>query len=182
MEKLTLEVFRRVLTPEHIRTFQIIMLALAMGVTLFGVVVLVLYLAQPVGEPPDASDVELIRMLTLGHALVGVAVYTVSGRVYRLALDRATPAGPAPRVPALEEAATVLGRMRAAEIVRLALFEGTALFGLVVCLLGVTNGVMQAYPVYWLNLLSAVAMVGFVARNFPTAERLERVFRAHFER
>ncbi|GIV61884.1 MAG: hypothetical protein KatS3mg044_0750 [Rhodothermaceae bacterium] len=170
MARLTPDTFRRVLTPANVRTLQVIESALAAGVTLFAVVIFFLYLTRS-AVPGDAADVQLIRMLTYGHLLVAVGVYTVVGRVYAMMLGGTG-------APATAEEAW--NRLRTAGIVRLALLEGVALFGLVVCLLAVIAGVMARHPGYWINLISAVGMVGFVALHFPTTDRLEQTFRTHF--
>ena len=66
--------------------------------------------------------------------------------------------------------------IRKATIVRLALMEGGALYGLVVCTLAVMNGTMHEYPVFWINLAGAVAMLLSISWNFPTRERVIKVY------
>ena len=73
-----------------------------------------------------------------------------------------------------DSAADLWNRLRAATIVRLALFEGCALFGTVICLLGVVLGAVAERPWIWGNAASTALFVGFTAATFPTAKRLER--------
>jgi hypothetical protein len=125
----------------------------------------------------------LVRPLTLAHLLLAGVVYLVAMPMYRAQFRRARrtralqrPVGmgapvedsPAGRCFVLIQQATML---------RLALLEGAALFGLVVCVIGVLGGVLHRYPLYWVNSVSALIMLGTVVATFPTRERLEQVFR-----
>ncbi|WP_457651357.1 hypothetical protein [Rhodocaloribacter sp.] len=176
MPKPTREAFRAALTPAAVRTLQVIYLAIAMGVALFAVVVVALFAWQTGDVEPTETQFSLVRFLTLAHVLVAATVYLFAGALaYRKVLETEAPDAGA---NAGEEA---LKRIRTAEIVRLALFEGTAMLGLVTCLVSAIFGVLREAPVYWLNLFSTFVLLGFVGRNFPTADRLEAVFRTYVE-
>jgi hypothetical protein len=71
-------------------------------------------------------------------------------------------------------------QQRTTVIMRLALMEGSALFGLAVCMIGATNGVLRAVPEYWINLLSPFLLIGFGIATFPTKERLVDWFAERF--
>ena len=67
--------------------------------------------------------------------------------------------------------------MRQAEIVRLALWEGPATLGLVVCFLGALSGDLAAQPLYWLNASTAALFLWNAWSLFPTVERLRGLIR-----
>jgi hypothetical protein len=71
----------------------------------------------------------------------------------------------------------VLGLVRRVTIIRLALLEGAAFFGLAVVLIAKMTGVVAAAPVYWLNALSAVIFIGFVMFTLPTRDTINDLLR-----
>lgn len=176
MPKPTREAFRAALTPAAVRTLQVIFITIATGVGLFAVVVVALFWSQTGEVEPTETQVSLVRLLSLVHVLTAATVYLFAGPlVYRKVLEKEAPDAGA------QGEQEVLKRIRTAEIVRLALFEGVAMLGLFACLMGAIFGVFREAPVYWLNLLSSFVLLGFVGRNFPTAARLEAVFRTYVE-
>ena len=62
--------------------------------------------------------------------------------------------------------------LRGAAILRLAMLEGCALFGVVICLLGVVLEAATQHPWIWANAASAALFLIFAVLTFPTAERL----------
>ncbi len=173
MPKPTREAFRAVLGAPEVRALQIIYLAIAGGVVLFAVVVAALYWWEAEAVTPKASQISLVQLLSFAHVLVAATVYLFAGAfIYRRMLTAGSED---------ETAEAILGKIRTAEVVRLALYEGVAMLGLVTCLLGVLFGVLRQMPVYWLNLFSTFVLLGFVASNIPTAERIEGVFRTYVE-
>lgn len=183
--------FQQAVQGGTVRALQLIYAAIAGGVLLFACVVAWLAVAESSGEGAAPGQVELIQWMSLGHLVLAAAGFSLVGGVYdrmlivaRLEKTPATPVA-ATQGKAVEQAARVepyLAVLRTAEIVRLAMLEAVALFGLVVLLLAALQGVLQAEPVYWLNLLSTLFLLLFVALNFPTAERLEKVFREKLQR
>ena len=160
--------FQRALTPEYLRIQQVLYFALAMGVATFAGVVAFLYFSQS-GEATD-PDTSGLYFITLFHLFLALGLYVAIPFVYRTVLQQASKA----------DVEAILTRIRTAEIVRLAMFEGAALFGLVACVIGTTSGAMAAQPIYWGNLFSTFVMLGFVALAFPTQDRLENIFRTYF--
>jgi hypothetical protein len=141
-----------------LRALQIIHLGLASGVLLFTALVVILTMQQPANP---AADPTLARMLTLVHGVLFLTALLLSRILYHRLLP----------TPDLDEAAQV-ARFRTARIVRLAVLEGAALFGLVTCLLLGQSGLIQAQPVYWLNLLSTGFFLAFIALTFPRQDPL----------
>jgi len=63
--------------------------------------------------------------------------------------------------------------VRTAFIVRLCCREAAALLGLTVAYLAAGDGVLRAYPAYWVNLAPFGLFLIFLASHWPTAARLE---------
>lgn len=162
--------FKKILTPDAVRPLQLIHAALAMGVLSFGGVVLFMYFVTPPGDGENAS---VVFQLSVVHGAMALACFPGSSILYSwfLKKDSGNSALSAARTPL-----GILGVIRTASILRIAAMEGAAFFGLVVTFLAVTGGVVRSQPLYWLNMLSAVLMVGAIALSFPTPERLVRIF------
>ena len=185
--QLSLEEFRKQLKPQQVRVFQIISLALGTGVFLFFLIVLGTYWGS--SETPgtqESSNLSVIKILTLVHILEAGFLYILSFFLYRFLVSQQqlkkilkTPP-PAGVDPATPPEGRCIGIILTGTLIRLAMFEGTALFGLITCLLGATDGTLRQYPVYWLNLFSLVFMILFVLVTFPTRQRLEDIFQARF--
>lgn len=170
-KSVTLEQFREQLTPENLKSFQIIPIAVAMGVVVFYVVIFIL---GPGGESvPDMGTVDQVRWMTIGHFALSVIASFVAPMLYFKTLsgnDQAPASGK-----------EILGRMRSAEIVRLAVYDGVAFIGAIICFLAMQNGVMAQQPLYWLNGITTIILFLQIWRNFPTEDRLTNLFRAKFQ-
>jgi hypothetical protein len=171
--------FEAALTPAHVMTSQMIQGAMMMGVVVFAFAVAFIYSQAPAVVPGEA-EVDLIRLMTfvhLGLLAVNVGVsFFLARRVF--SPEAMGEGGGLDDAHAFAEKAVL--QQRAALIIRIALLEGSAFFGLVICMLGATNGVLQASPEYWINLLSPVLIIGFGIATFPSKERLVSWFEERF--
>lgn len=163
----------RSLKPEYVRTMQVIHGAIvASAIAFFGVVVFLFSQASP----NPAADTQMPNILSIIHGVLGSQLYGISWFLYGRHLKSETswghsnpPKSNGATVSRVEEA---LSRLRTASIIRLAMFEGVAFFGLVVCLLCAMSGVLHVQPLLWLNGLSVLVLIGLVALTFPTKERI----------
>lgn len=178
--------FQQALNPQDVRSLQIIQGALGGGSVLFGAVVLWFYgRSTPPGQD-DFDAVFTMQILTAVHAILAVVEYSVAAFLYGSFVSRRHLSRPgiAERLDAtlsqLEPPQRCLALIRVGTIMRLAMFQGVAFLGLTVCLLGSIWGVLKAHPIFWVNGLSAVAMILLAVTTFPTKERLEAVFRRRF--
>jgi hypothetical protein len=169
-QQVTLEQFREVLTPVNVRTTQIINVALGIGVMSFFLVIVYFYfrLQGSGGESP--GDDSLLQVLSMVHIAFAVIAFTAGMILYGVVINLFR------KSPLAGTAEGCLRIIRMATIVRLALMEGAAFFGLVVCLFGAVEGLLEEFPVYWLNALSSLAMVAFIVVTFPTRDGLEQTF------
>jgi hypothetical protein len=146
-------------TPEDVRALQVLQLALAVGLVLFWGTIL--FLSQTVRVAPKDGALRLVMILSGAHVLVALSSWTASVFLSDLGLrGRELP---------------IMGRLRAATIVRSALFEGAALMGAVVCMMAVRLGVAPEATWVWLNGTSSLVFLAVVMATFPTRERLERL-------
>lgn len=170
----TLQNLQQAMTPAIVKSYQVFYFANALGVLIFFFVVLFLFLgsfSNPT-TPGSTEPERYIVMLTVLHLAVAAVAYLAATFVYRKILGRAF---------SVEQrsasAEAVLSSMRLAGIVRLAIMEWAAFFGLVVLVVATQQWVLQQEPQYWVNLLSTALFFGFVFLTFPTRSRLEEVSR-----
>jgi len=155
-------------STQQARPLQIIYGATASAVITFFLVLIALVSSGAGGSDDPSRGSLTASVLSLVHLLFGVTVYVVSPTVFRAMCTPKDPAG----VGAL----SLPGLLRAL-IIRLALMESVALFGLVVCLIALETGALAEEPLYWLNLASGAVFVGFLAATFPTSDRLQMLLR-----
>lgn len=176
-QNLSLDDFRAALTPSQISGMQIIQAFLAFGVVLFAGVVVLMYLSlgSPERDLPQDFAVQTIGLMTVVHLVLAIVIYLVAPRIENIIYKQAKNNSDA-RTTTIALAGQALGVIRTARIVRLALYEGVALLGLVICYLAMTMNVMVAHPVYWVNAATAAIMAGYVVLTFPNPERLTAIF------
>ena len=61
---------------------------------------------------------------------------------------------------------------RTARIVQLSIIEAPAVFGLVTCIKS-TNGVIQNYPLFLINILSFIILIIYIFVTFPKKNKIE---------
>jgi len=168
-----------VLTPAAVRQLQVIQTALTLSVLLF-LAALVAFWAF--SAPADHSGSELLPLLSIVHAFIAFSTYSVSTLLYNMqfAPDRLRSLLVFPdssgSTNGRETAEGFLGLFRSALIIRLALFESAACFGLVVCGIAVASGVITTQPEYWFNTTTTLVLLVFSLLTFPTRERLQWIF------
>ena len=148
--------------PQVARSVYIIQGAMAAGLAFFSLAVFYIRFVG-VHSPPARDPEPLIRLFSVAHAVLAVSAWTASGLIYQTILRK--PSGSLPAA------------FQTAEIARLACREGPAIFGLVVCFLAASDGLLAAKPVYWCNMFSAGAFWGFVLQNVLLEERLRELRR-----
>lgn len=154
------------ITPDTTRKLTVVYFALAAGVMLFALVLGFLYWDGQASILPSTVELPLIRLLTMIHVVLWAAAVLLEPHTTRRILrDAKRP---------LDH--TTFQRV---VIARAYVMEMPAMFGLVICLLAITNGLMYAQPVWALNALSSLWMLGFVIQNRPDTpdlpERLENL-------
>jgi len=164
--RLTVDDIHQSLSGAYIKSLQVFHFAFAMGVLVLFFVVLFTYLQSP--PVPDTGDTSLMDLLTFAHLVYALAAYGGSVLVHRSIVSHALADGV--RMYSAERA---LAGLRTASVVRLAILEAVAFFGLVVLFLSIQQGTLQVNPSYWVNLTSTVVLLAFVGWSFPSREKLE---------
>ena len=144
-------------SPATVQQLQII--AFSMGAGLVTMSSLIAWFYFKAAELAPASEhVRAVNSLTTIAMLVAVSCIVASEIVWRQVLKKSTGA--------------LSDRVRTAFIVRLALREGAGLVGMVVAYIAALNGVLRAYPAYWVNLAPYGLFLGFLATHWPTSGKL----------
>ncbi len=142
---------------EAAHLLQIIASAMGGGLILMAGLVVWSYV-NAAAKVPAASEVKAVNTLTTVMMILALISIVASEYFWRIALRR-TPGALAARV-------------QAAYIVRLACREGAALLGMTVAYIAALNGVLRAYPAYWVNLAPFALFLVFLSAHFPSAEKL----------
>ncbi len=176
--------FQNALTPQRIRVFMIISLALLTGCTLFLGIILFLYSKTESAEM--VSENSVLPLMSLVHgcmALVGYIPAYWIGRYFaspKGLMTLAKNSAGAVTGENMTMESRCIGAMFTGFMIRAAILEGMALFGLIVCLLGVLDGQIHLQPVYWGNLFSYILFAAVTVWTFPTKSRLETIFKERF--
>ncbi len=169
MSPFNLNEFQKALTDQYVKGLQGIQTTMGIGVIMFAFIVYVLQLQQPSDNSTTMEAVETVQLLTLVHLFFAISCYVAAVILYNRFL--------AP--PASEEGRSVqqsLAALRTATIVRLALCEAPAFFGLVICMVAAPRGVLSSFPEYWANTISTAIVLCVIIVTFPTKAKLEYTF------
>jgi len=162
---------------EYIRTLRIIFFAIGTGPILFWAVILFLFSNQPLLI--NEADLSLLNIMSGIHAVMLITMIILSDYIFKKALigsenflqslsgalfeNKAQPTNPQEKF---------WGLFQSLSIMRLAMLEGASFFGLVVCFLAGTQGVLSTYPIFWINSVSTLLLVSFVVKQFPSKEKI----------
>lgn len=166
--------FERRVTAEQITVMRIIQGALMSGVTLFAAVVIVLFVQTPASS---GNDMSAVYQLSLVNIVIAFSTIVLSRFMVQKLFAASRSGTPSPNEDLYARALAV---MRTAMILRMAILESSAFFGLVVTLIAVTEGVAHTEPLYLLNLCSSLPLIIVGMNTFPTAERLKDSFIRNF--
>jgi hypothetical protein len=173
------EDLERHLDPARVRTLQILQIALTVGPLLFAGVIALVYFTQPV--PPEAKppggDESITNILLAGLGALVLAVLSMAAMLGRLWVK------PARLARLLEQAAgpqqvtaALLQDQFQFTLLRLALSEGLAVFGLVIVLVAVIHHSLASEPQAWLGAVPLVIhLFVSVVTFFDRASLAERI-------
>jgi hypothetical protein len=162
--------FEATLTPITLRMMAIIQTALVLAPLLYVIPVIVMFSNRNT-MPPGPDEFFPINILSFMHGCALLIAWFLGNFLFQRVFS-AERVGTATGQKPDSLASIALGLLRSAIILRLALFEGAAFFGITVCILAMINGVLDAEPAYWLNLGSLAVFTAFAVQTFPTKERL----------
>ena len=167
------------LTAKQLRVIVIIRIAFILGILFYYIIALLLY-SVFISDSFSKQDVLLMNVLSIAHAIFMLITVTLAFYLSGLHLrperliemsDIQTP----------EEAAIfAVGLYRKSSIIIMAPIEGASFFGAVICLIGIQNGTIEYYPMYWLNAASAVLLILVGLMTFPTREKVLKILESSF--
>lgn len=156
---------------------------MAAGVLLFAFIVLLahLYRASMFSDPSWIQGMNVMSIVNAAVAIIAFASgklvadkqFSDSNLAKAVAKNYTNREGNSMN---LTEAQKCVMIIRIAFIIRIATMEQAAFFGLIATLVAITNGVGIVEPIYFLNAVSALPVLIYIAINFPSSERLEEIF------
>lgn len=157
-------------TPERLRRLQMMQRSLMTGVAVVTAFV-VAFSARAAKSPkiPNPSDLQLLYVLS-GLNLFALLLNPILARVV---LASSLRQGSDAAAPGADEAAgrALFERLCNLVLIRWLLSEAPAMLGATACLVAVLNGVLPAYPLFWINLVSPLYFIGNMLRT-PAEEAL----------
>jgi hypothetical protein len=162
--KLTRADISNKLNAKSLQVTQILQFALILGPVLFFGVCMLLKYMQVKGLPGDEPDLEMLMLPITGLMFVGMLV-----AVNLLPMLLLKPQSLAKKVNSLagDPVEWAVQLHRTITIIRMALTEGVALFGLVTIILAVLGNRLDDNSIIWLATLPLVVHVGYGILSFP---------------
>jgi hypothetical protein len=120
----------------------------------------------------------LMPILTAIHVLLAVIMYSLASIIFKKLLrkDRLSTLSHAAASDAgyteMTQSEKYLLLVRSAIIVRSAVYEGIGMFGLIICLIGAANGILQSHTVYWVNTFSTIVALWMILKTYPSRDMI----------
>jgi hypothetical protein len=184
LSEVSLAEFKEAMIPSNIRVSQIIYFAMTAGVSVFLLIIFIIYLRQD-NIAPNYEMTSTLNIMSVTNIFITISMLfigkIVSNRPYSKSnLENAVyrdyddkNGNPLNLTPAQKSIAII----RSASILRLATLQSPAIFGLVTIYLVVVNGICNSSPIYFVNALSTLPFFIYIVFTFPTYERLEEIFK-----
>jgi hypothetical protein len=163
--------FEQALTAQQLRVFAIIRIALIVGILFYYFAVILLY-SMFVPNGFSKQDTSLMNVLSMAHAVITFIAAAVAFYLSNLQLRPERLAGRFDIQTPEQAAHYALGLYQTSSLLLMAPIEAASFFGGVICMIGVQNGTIEFYPMYWLNAGSAVLLILAGIMTFPTRERV----------
>lgn len=141
------------------RTLRLVGFAMGLGIAFLALISIVFY-ARSSAVVPTPAATKMINMLTVISMGYALATIVASELLWKKMLAGAVPAD-------------VNMRTQKAFIVRSVTREGGALLGAVTFFIACQNGVLRAYPAYWIDLAPAALFWSFLYMHWPSLENLK---------
>jgi F0F1-type ATP synthase membrane subunit c/vacuolar-type H+-ATPase subunit K len=169
IQKLSAGDIQKAFTPDFQRIMLIIHLAIATGAASFAGIIIFIYTTSAVSAAGTQND-STVGLLTKVHLGIAAVFFPLAMCLFSMIIKNKLNKNP--EMDAME----FLISVRTASIIRLAIMESAAFFGLVVCLMAVSDNIMRENPFYWINAVPAVFLIGFILLNIPDSDRIGRIY------
>jgi len=167
------------LTVKQLRVIVIIRIALMLGILFYYFVVLLLF-SMFNSDGFSRQDESLMNVLSAAHAVFTMAAAATAFYLSSLQLRPERLAVKSDIQTPEEAALYAVGLYRASSLLLMAPIEGASFFGAVICMIGVQNGTIEFYPMYWLNAASAVLLILAGIMTFPTRGKVINTLESAF--
>jgi hypothetical protein len=149
-------------TGTDLRGLKIICIALPAGVVFFSIVAISLG-----SDGPSTLDGSTLIVLRIAHVIVTVVAILSQKFLYERILSGKLS-------PKLLGYGTLsfAARYRMATIVKLALIEGSALFGLVLIVIASTGGFLKTDFTLYLHLIPVLMLIGAAQSSYPSEQKI----------
>jgi hypothetical protein len=152
------------------RVMKVICVALPAGVVLMALVAVFIGTDEP--TPMDSSTAMIV--LRLVHVVIIGVVLLADKFFYPRILD-----GKFPLSRFQSGGDSFSTRYRVATIVKLALFEGAALYGNVLVIIASTGGWLRADPSMYLHLIPVLMLIGAARSSYPSDQKIADLSRLY---
>jgi len=141
------------------RTLRLISFAMGLGIVFLALISFIFYTrsSSVVPAPSAVRMINLLTVISMGYALATIVVSEILWK----------------KMIAGAVAADVNMKVQKAYIVRSVTREGGALLGAVTFFIACQNGVLRAYPAYWIDLVPAALFWSFLYVHWPSLENLK---------
>jgi hypothetical protein len=168
------------LTPQRILIPRIIQGALTLGVIGYGLILLVVSFAgRSSGQSSNVSPYDTLLVLSIANLALTVVSSVLAFLVHSrppfylwLSKSRRGPTFDSSGNRIVNPAAEINGIYITRLLVRLALLEGSAFFGLTVCFVGLLNAGVTIESEFWFNAIPAIIMLFYSLSTFPSKNRI----------
>ena len=140
------------------RTLRMLSFAMGLGIGFLALISMAFY-ARSSQVVPAPSAVKMINMLTVISMGYALATIVASEIIWKKMLSGVS-------------AADVNMKAQKAFIIRAATREGGAVLGAGTVFIACQNGVLRAYPAYWIDLAPAALFWSFLYFHWPSLENL----------
>jgi hypothetical protein len=167
------------LTTQQLRTIVIIRIALMFGILFYYFVVIFLF-SIFIPDSFSIQDISLMNVLSVAHTIFMLVSAALAFYLSSLQLRRERLAEKSEIKTPEETALYAMGLYRTSSIILMAPIEAASFFGAVICMIGVQNGTIELFPMYWLNAASAVLLIMVGITTFPTRGRILETLESAF--
>jgi F0F1-type ATP synthase membrane subunit c/vacuolar-type H+-ATPase subunit K len=151
---------------DQIRGLKLICIALPAGVILFSFIAVFVSI-----DSTPIFDDSFLLVPRIAHLLVTLAAIVAQKFLY----DRII----AGKLSMQTDTQPIVARYRVATIVSLALYEGSALFGLVIILNASTGGMLKTDITLYLHLIPVLLLIGAAWSCYPTEQKMSDLLRLY---
>jgi hypothetical protein len=164
------ETIRQAIDSNVLMGLRVIFGSFLMGVLVFTLFSVIMYFDQagnPDLEIPLESNATLLTYLALGFMVVTIPVSSILFKRFLKTDQKA-------------DALVVIANIRSAMLIRLALFEGAALFAATALLIASMDGFLVGNPNLWINLVPIGYFTLHIVANWPTEARIVSIYENYY--